>query len=303
MTGDLRLLIVGVAATLFLASLVYLIVVIRRRRPGQVEAVSQPVASAVEVGVDLRSLEAEPPQGIRRILDQPLRTGSWMPEEETPPGESIPAPAPAGPRVEPPAPPAPPAKPPATSAPPPPPRPAPAGSVSDVLRSLDETPPAATVGRPIPVADWTPPAPPAGVEADAEPASPALPEPTAPLIPAMEVLAPVPAAAVPRVIEPAPPVVAPRPSAAVDVLGELSERVAERLAEQAPEAPLREAALKPDAAQADTGTEEYVMVSPVEMWLGEVRVGVKSGTKTFDEFQRLAAHILEQLPRERPGRS
>ena len=38
------------------------------------------------------------------------------------------------------------------------------------------------------------------------------------------------------------------------------------------------------------------MVSPVEMWFGDKRVGVKPGTKTFEEFQRLAAHMLQQMP-------
>jgi len=44
---------------------------------------------------------------------------------------------------------------------------------------------------------------------------------------------------------------------------------------------------------------EFNLVSPVEIWFGETRVGVKRGTKTFDLFQRYASCLLEDLSKAR----
>ncbi len=46
---------------------------------------------------------------------------------------------------------------------------------------------------------------------------------------------------------------------------------------------------------------EFDPVSPVEMWFGDTRVGVKEGTKTFELFQRYASSLLEELSRAREG--
>ena len=42
-------------------------------------------------------------------------------------------------------------------------------------------------------------------------------------------------------------------------------------------------------------TPELVMVAPVEMWFGEARVGVKAGTKTYEQFRRYADILLGDL--------
>lgn len=41
--------------------------------------------------------------------------------------------------------------------------------------------------------------------------------------------------------------------------------------------------------------DEYVMVAPVELWFGEQRVAVHSGSETHGRFQRFAAVLLEDL--------
>ena len=40
---------------------------------------------------------------------------------------------------------------------------------------------------------------------------------------------------------------------------------------------------------------ELVMVAPVEMWFGAARVGVKAGTKTYEQFRRYADILLGDL--------
>jgi hypothetical protein len=37
------------------------------------------------------------------------------------------------------------------------------------------------------------------------------------------------------------------------------------------------------------------MAAPVEMWFGEARVGVKAGTKTYEQFQKYARVLLGDL--------
>lgn len=50
------------------------------------------------------------------------------------------------------------------------------------------------------------------------------------------------------------------------------------------------ARIQPPASDA-----ELALVSPVEMWFGDFRIGVKPGTKTFAEFQRLAGILFDDL--------
>lgn len=42
-------------------------------------------------------------------------------------------------------------------------------------------------------------------------------------------------------------------------------------------------------------TLELVMAAPVEMWFGDHRVGVKRGTRTYDQFRRYADALLDDL--------
>lgn len=43
---------------------------------------------------------------------------------------------------------------------------------------------------------------------------------------------------------------------------------------------------------------ELTMVAPVEMWFGEARVGVKAGTKTYEQFRKYADVLLGDLKGE-----
>jgi hypothetical protein len=40
---------------------------------------------------------------------------------------------------------------------------------------------------------------------------------------------------------------------------------------------------------------ELQMVAPVEMWFGDARVGVKAGTRTYDQFRKYADVLLGDL--------
>lgn len=45
----------------------------------------------------------------------------------------------------------------------------------------------------------------------------------------------------------------------------------------------------------DTQVRDYVMISPVEIWFGRSRVGVRPGTPTFMQFQKCASELFEEL--------
>ena len=60
--------------------------------------------------------------------------------------------------------------------------------------------------------------------------------------------------------------------------------------------------LAPLAAQAAADTSgarsdapELVMAAPVEMWFGDSRVGVKQGTRTYEQFRRYADVLFDDL--------
>ncbi|MBE0476025.1 MAG: hypothetical protein IBX62_02875 [Coriobacteriia bacterium] len=426
MTVDERLWILAAAAALFVASVVYLLVAIRRSgRAGTASPAAAGSARSVDVGVDLHRIAEETPQGFRRILEQPLRTGEWMPEDEdgggqvravtSPPAAPAALPEPPAAVSSPPAPAPPtPSRPPVPEAPAPPtaqspvlgvpvpsreppvpeaparesshpagasdvPSPSPAsppatapagaggssaatpqdaereersGSVPKASRSLEEAlEPYGTSGSPsgeAPTAETEG----AGADVVAGAAGPAAAPRSLPVLErgaaaSTEAQAPhtAPASGPEHTSSPVPGV-GDRPAEPPDVLEILSEKLLERLGEQgiptvapaaasAPgpvEAPAARAAaesvraplpapaarlpapaaspprhvppagpeappaLKPEPAAADSRTEEYVMVSPVEMWFGEIRVGVRPGSKTFEEFQRLAARMLHRMP-------
>jgi hypothetical protein len=40
---------------------------------------------------------------------------------------------------------------------------------------------------------------------------------------------------------------------------------------------------------------EFHMEAPVEMWFGEARVGVRAGTKTYEQFRKYADVLLGDL--------
>lgn len=46
---------------------------------------------------------------------------------------------------------------------------------------------------------------------------------------------------------------------------------------------------------------EYVMQAPVEMWFGDVRVAVRSGSDTDRRFQRFAEVLFAELRASRPA--
>ncbi|MHB9003717.1 MAG: hypothetical protein ACYC6C_06590 [Coriobacteriia bacterium] len=51
----------------------------------------------------------------------------------------------------------------------------------------------------------------------------------------------------------------------------------------------------PDDTGPRSRAPEHVLVAPVEMWFQEHRVGVKAGSKTYDQFQRIAQVLFDDL--------
>ena len=70
------------------------------------------------------------------------------------------------------------------------------------------------------------------------------------------------------------------------------------LDEVMPGAAVSEAPPAPDPAP-ERDAPEFDLVSPVEMWFGDTRVGVKEGTKTYELFQRYASALLNDLSEAR----
>ncbi len=50
-----------------------------------------------------------------------------------------------------------------------------------------------------------------------------------------------------------------------------------------------------DVHESEADVPEIELSSPVEMWFGEHRVGVKEGSATFDRLQRYADTLLKDL--------
>ncbi len=67
-------------------------------------------------------------------------------------------------------------------------------------------------------------------------------------------------------------------------------------AQQLPRAPRAAGtpALAPESRER-SHAPELVMAAPVEMWFGDHRVGVKHGTKTYDQFRRYADSLFDDL--------
>lgn len=86
------------------------------------------------------------------------------------------------------------------------------------------------------------------------------------------------------------PTPSPRPRAVVRTTG--AERdanpVATRVSPLAVQLPIDEPGVRQE-------TSDIVMAAPVEMWFGDHRVGVKEGSKTYDQFRRYADVLFDDL--------
>ena len=113
--------------------------------------------------------------------------------------------------------------------------------------------------------------------------------PGAPVRPAVVIHEP-PADAAPQPdVEPSPPIARPtRPRAVVRAVDSAASDQAPRLEPMAnpqPDQPVASRELVP----------EFALAAPVEMWFGEHRVGVKAGTRTYDQFRRYADTLFDDL--------
>jgi hypothetical protein len=61
-------------------------------------------------------------------------------------------------------------------------------------------------------------------------------------------------------------------------------------------------AAAPAGSDARSKIPEHVLVAPVEMWFGDHRVGVKAGSKTYDQFQRMAQVLFDDLKQSKAAR-
>jgi hypothetical protein len=109
--------------------------------------------------------------------------------------------------------------------------------------------------------------------------------------PAVVIHAPAPAAPAAPAAEITGPTRPPRPrtvvrSAGVEPAAEGS--VAARIA------PLAASATPQDESSRGRAPE-FVLAAPIEMWFGEHRVGVKAGTRTYEQFRRYADTLFEDL--------
>ncbi len=116
--------------------------------------------------------------------------------------------------------------------------------------------------------------------------------------------APTPATARPAVVVHETPYQTPpvTPSVSASQARARRPRAVVRAAAPRPVASASGGGLAPLASQtpgAATGSRdaatEITMAAPVEMWFGDHRVGVKRGTKTYDQFQRYASTLFDDL--------
>lgn len=220
-----------------------------------------PAESAVPAGAAFAPVAEMLPVEPAVLVPEPVPVPEPMPAPEPEPvPEPVPAPVP-----EP------------LPAPAPEPLPAPAPEPLPEPAPAPEPPPEpAPEPEPLPAPESEPlPAP--------EPPAPAVPRP------AVTVAAPRPEPS------PAPPAAPPRAPSARD-------RLTLRVASVPVDTDVVHAAREADGTQyapapADAG--EFALVSPVEMWFGETRIGVKAGSKTFSEFQRLATVLFDDLKSSR----
>ncbi len=135
----------------------------------------------------------------------------------------------------------------------------------------------AELDAPVPVPEPAPVSQPAPAPEPVPVPQPApVPEPVVPAPVPEPQPAPVPGIPRPRAIvpdQPVPPLIEDRPRAA---------RVAPSI-DRPPSTVI--------ATPVESRVPEHVLVAPVEMWFGDARVGVKRGSKTYEQFQRIA-HVL-----------
>lgn len=293
---DPRLYILGALALLSLVSVSYLVVAAVQHVARLVRA--RRTASKVAVPLEERiDVAPEPvvPLGPPPVLESdPFRNGTPS-SVEPPDGQAPAAPAPA--------PPPPPAETAAQAAPPVEPAaqvlPAASGSPEGVERlseplSTDQTERIAALLASLEqqaeaeaiAAEPTPAMESASVQEETVSAPPPM-EPAAPAEPAVET--PVEEAFSAPLAEPAVPEPAPRPV--------MPQPAAEPVAQPGVQPPLQ------PAAEPVPEVAEYRLVAPVELHFtdGSSRVGVRPGTRTHDEFQRLANTLLGELRRARSG--
>ena len=317
---DPRLYILAVTFLFLVVSLIYLVVTLARVRrdkqfapppPPVVEwPMLMPAPPELEAAARAERAFEEPTSGMAAVLSAPIRTGEWRPdadegrlprtstaadywdtliEEESllirpsPPRGSVAEVWPHMPdRMT-----SVPAEEPALVAVPEPeplqaPEPAPV-VVPEPLPAPEPAP--VVVPEPLPAPE---PAP--VVVPEPEPAPVVVPEP-----------APVPVVVPEPVVEPVPLPMAQHHSTAEWI----DELVAQLEGETAPEpeplpAPEPEPQLAPEPepqppVRTHPDVPEHELVAPVEMWFGDVRIGVKPGTKTYDRFQRIAQVLFDDL--------
>jgi hypothetical protein len=319
---DTRLLILIGAAAVLLLALVYLIetlAVSRRAKKREEETSETPAMLALPAAGD------SSPSTLRT----PLVLGDWTPPENRPESRPI---APVTeiapwtvhtfPRADP-----------HPVAPPEPPKPAPPATVAVVERALagDYAPPpdelTGSVSLDSVLASLELRAAQARARTVDAPQELLLPEhllrPVAlPATEAVPVAAPVPVAPpAPVPVAPPAPVPVARPAAASSpIAGSPTDAAPAPASPAVPDAPARPAAIAhpvPEAvvaAQTEQGARrptasapetprDYVMVAPVELVFDDSgpRVGIRSGTRTYLEFQRIASVLFDGLARSRPN--
>lgn len=144
--------------------------------------------------------------------------------------------------------------------------------LADLMREFDVEPTAAPVSAPAPA-----PAP-VAVIPDASVDRPQATVPQRAVPPADD--------GRPRAEAPARPVAADRPTAVVRPV-ESTDPAA------APVDASARAAVLPSGRH--EGVPEHILVAPVEMWFGDHRVGVKAGSRTYEQFQRIAKVLFDDL--------
>ena len=176
----------------------------------------------------------------------------------------------------------------------------------------------ATLPAPMPLAAAPAPTP---VVAAPAPSAPVAPVPVVPApMPAAPTPAPVAPATVPVAAPAAPAPVAPAPVAPAPVAPEPAP-VAAPIGRPAPSTSSRPAAvahpvpetvvagpvdqgMRRQAASAPSTPRDYAMVAPVELVFDDAgaRVGIRSGPRTYLEFQRIASVLFNDLARSRSSR-
>ncbi len=151
------------------------------------------------------------------------------------------------------------------------------------------TPAPAPVAAPVPVGAEAPA--PVATPAPAPVAAPAA-APVAQPAAVSSVIATPPSEANPASASPDAPDLPARPAA-----------IAHPVPEAVVSAPTEHGTRRPTASAPET-PRDYVMVAPVELVFDDLgpRVGIRSGTRTYLEFQRIASVLFSDLARSRPGR-